>query len=347
MSRRPIWTIFILMTASIMTAGVYHTWQLSHLHERSGLSNFASHLGAKKSFAVENDCSGDRLYLEKEISRMAPIFREPRWRRTQDFPKECVLGSLNFAATVAPEAGHYWCSEHGLYEVKPPCASETFVNVIDNVIADITDCFEIAPRDFLVLAAERSALELNCVKAQGDHPTDLKAMAVLQKHEKVSCDRVQMLAQAQILPNLKGKVAEVCEGLKTPFLPLIQMASHLQKLQSEFDSHWAANEMRLNLDDNQRLQLRGWSYFLASEIGTDRAVDLAENFIRTLPETPGRGLSSEGEGHHGFSEKYLQFLKGQTDAKTYQSFERVLTWQNLMFANSLKAQCLPDSLAIQ
>ncbi len=344
MPRGPIWTIFILMSASIVTAALYHGYDLSRAGGKGLQTSFAWSSSSSSVYAqVENDCSNDKLYFEHEFARLAPIYRELRWRRNQDYPAECVtLGLLN-TSRIHPNANSFWCSEKGAVELKSPCVSSTLVNVVDNVIGDVTDCFDLPSREFLAVAAQRALLPLNCLATTSDEIIDSD---FLEKSEKISCQRVHSVAQFKF-GGPADKSASSCRGLQTPFASLVRLGFSLHRMQNDFDSQWKETDHQveqLGFDESQRQQLRAWSYFLSAENGVDSAIQMTDHFLKSLgDEQPGRSLSSiKSPGEINLRRDFIVYLKSKLPKEKFAALDRLANW--IEVTQPLKGQCVPDVL---
>lgn len=344
MPRGPIWTIFILMSASIVTAALYHTYTLSKAGERGPRPSLTWGLSASQTVAqMEADCSNDRLYFENELSRLAPIYRETRWRRNQDYPYECITLGLTNTARISPGTNHYWCLESGLGEVKKPCVSPTLVNVVDNLVGDVTDCFDLPSREFLAVAAQRALLPMNCMKGVSSEKLDSD---YLLQSEKISCQRVNSLAKLRIASAQKQ---DSCAGLAGPFVPLIQLGFELHQIQVDFEKQWRETDHQveqLGFDESQRQQLRAWSYFLSVEAGVDSAIAMTDRFLQSLgEETPGAGrsLSSiKSPGEINLRGAFLTYLRTKLHKDKFNALERIANW--IEISQPLKGQCVPDAI---
>lgn len=349
MLRHPIWTIFSLMVASIVVAASYQTWRLSRLDpERPGLFSSWSRLVARAKStmaATESDCSRDRLYIETLTRNLPPIFREARWRKSHDLPSQCVLTSLVDHSVVQPNLNYTWCSDEGLFGAKPPCVTELFVNVIDNAISDITDCFDLSAREFLAIASARSVLPLSSWDEIKLHPLSGPTLGPIEDLTKGSCQRAKALAELEI----PVKDSTTCGGLEKPFRSLVELGQHLQQLQKDFEIQWAQDMESmtdLSIPEEQRDWLQAWAFLLASEIGPPAAVGLVKDFLTSLK--PERGLSSEtdmaGQALPDGNFKVFLSERHPVAEKFYRDLE---DWSRNMRSRGLHAQCVPGPLTIQ
>lgn len=344
MPRGPIWTIFILMSASIVTAALYHTYDLSRRGGDKARPTFTWGMSSSSPVAkVEDDCSADRLYWESEFGRLAPIYREARWRRNQDYPYDCMTLGISNTQKIHPGANHYWCVENGMSEVKNPCVSSTIVNVMDNLIGDVTDCFELPSKEFLAVAAQRALLPMNC---NTNTSTEKINTEFLESSEKTSCQRVNYMAKMRIASAMKH---DSCKGIQSPFGPIVQLGFALHQIQSDFEVQWKETDHQveqLGFDEAQRQQLRAWSYFLAAETGVDTAIAMTDQFLHSLGETSpstGRSLSSiKAPAEINLRSSFATYLKGKLSKEKFAAMDRISNW--IEVAKPLGGQCVPEGI---
>lgn len=166
--------VLLFVAASIGVALAYHRWQGS----LAGQANFSSELPAFEraqpadfEFEKTEECGAERTYLEAEIEKFPPVFRDVRARAAADFPRACLTYMMKRQSLTKEGASFARCpaSEGAAGGGSPkPCVSENYVNVVYNLFGDVTSCFEIPQKEFLPKLFAESGFHLNAMSAGFD-----------------------------------------------------------------------------------------------------------------------------------------------------------------------------------
>lgn len=166
--------VLLFVAASIGVALAYHRWQGS----LAGQANFSSELAVFEpakpedfEFEKAEECGATRTYLESEIEKFPPVFRDARARAAADFPRACLTYMMKRQRLTGERAGFAQCpAREGAAQAGAahPCVSENYVNVVYNFFGDVTSCFEIPQKEFLPKLFAESGFHLNAMSAAFD-----------------------------------------------------------------------------------------------------------------------------------------------------------------------------------
>lgn len=118
-------------------------------------------------YAFEQCRSDSRLYLEDQIVQMPEeYYREHDDEWSQKIPLSCVqFAQRNFRGEYATCASE---SAKPLSGALKPCMTENYVRLVYNAYHDMTDCFNLDPKDYYFQILHESGFHINALGGGGD-----------------------------------------------------------------------------------------------------------------------------------------------------------------------------------
>lgn len=346
MSRQPIWTIFILLIASIFTAGLYHGLSLFKRDE-TGLSLGIAFSVAEDEgleFESRNECPTERAYLEQGLSVLPPILREQRWRRSQDYQVGCVHLALTSVKQIDSRTQYHSCVQGKVTRAKSPCATEALVHSIDNAVADIADCFELSSRELLSAVVASQAInfgvEKEAVLAQVEDADLIVSVSHLAYRD--SCQRLSLLSRHQIFKTGDPSLME-CQALQLPFRRMIAVGAKLKEAQSRFESEWSQLDLDAraddaNINDVEQSRAKAWLSLASLVAGEDYAIASARDFIT-------QALERKPASADPLTPRWKEVAKERLPKSAVDFVDRLENWVSLAETSSLRARgCWPEAL---
>lgn len=368
MKIRPVWAIFAFVTSSILVAGAYHSLTLAQKDSTGSpiawdlkYSQFQNLFGSSATVCEES-------HQMSQWKDFPPIFRSARYRHGGDFQLQCMKASAEEMPSIALN-----CSSPAS---APGCAQNEETLVTYNVLLDLTDCFEIAQREFLPLISSQTGPRLENFSIDEKATTGLMRekdwvtfqnawpgqLAQLKSSEKTSCRRLGSLFEKTLLPEMP----EVCSKGETPQQNLIVMlaaAARFSQITSEVRDAWdpaLIDPLMAELDTRieDRMILRYWTHLLAYFENSEKAISIAKSFVEARSEyseriKPGElSWSQMASGDRQpasvgpvVSDKTLTWphhLEKKLSTTAHSKMERVANWLNWVRQKDLSGACATE-----
>ncbi|MBX3017287.1 MAG: hypothetical protein KF767_05315 [Bdellovibrionaceae bacterium] len=297
MSVRPIWAIFAFVTSSILVAGGYHALTLSGTDRQPTPASWnLNFLTDEKLWGkgAPASCEPGNMKLWKDFP---PIFRAARYRHGGDVQQRC----LSAASTALPSISSGACAGE-----TDSCARDEELLVTYNVMLDVTDCFEIAQREFLPLIASQTGPRLSLMALDDARTTGLLReqdwnafqsqwpgeIARLKSSDKNSCRRLGALFNKTTPPEAP-QACGATETAQESLIVLLAAAQRFQAVTQEITDLWEpalidANLAELDTRIEDRMILRYFTHLLAYFEDAPRAIEVARNFVEKRNEDSAR-----------------------------------------------------------
>lgn len=368
MSVRPVWAIFAFVASSILVAGGYHALTLSHAERRPTPASWnLSFLTDEKLWGkgAPPVCEPGNMKLWKDFP---PIFRSARYRHGGDVQQQCLSAASRALPSLAEEGR---CAASA-----DACARDEELLVTYNVILDVTDCFEIAQREFLPLIASQTGPRLALMGV--DHaggPGLLREkdwaafhnhwpaeLARLKSSDKNSCRRLGGLF-GRTTPPEAPRVCGENGGAQESLIVLLASAARFRDVTNEISELWEpalidANLAELDARIEDRMILRYFTHLSAYFEDAPRAVALARDFVegrnrdsaRIRPGelswatliTADRRPASVGAETPAAPPSWAAHLRQNLTPVAQIKMERVASWLGWVRAHDLAGACATE-----
>lgn len=288
---RPIWAIFAFVASSILLAGGYHALTLSGADHNPFWSNSMSNEKFSLAFLTDEklwgksapSCDAGDLQLWKDLP---PIFRSARYRHGGDFQEQCLTASGR-ALPSTSDVGS--C-------VRPAnaCGVDEEIMITYNVMLDVTDCYEIAQREFLPLVASQTGPRLammgvddkqglvsttDWIEFQSAWPQELKR---LKTSDRGSCRRLGTLFART--PTAAARPCAGSENAQSALIVMLASAKRFREVTDQITVAWDpalidAHLAELDTRIEDRLALRYFTHLLAYFEDSTRAMAVTKAFV--------------------------------------------------------------------
>lgn len=368
MSVRPIWFIFAFVASSILVAGGYHALTLSKSERPATPTSWnMGFLTDEKLWgkSAPATCEPGNMKLWKDFP---PIFRAARYRHGGDVQQQC----LSAASQALPSLG-----EASACGAADTCARDEEILVTYNVMLDVTDCYEIAQREFLPLIASQTGPRLSLMGIDGEtKPGLLRAkdwsafhnawpgeLARLKSSEKNSCRRLGGLFNKTMVPE-SPQVCGQSEFAQDHLLVLLASAERFSHVTREVTDLWepalidySLAELDTRIED--RMILRYFTNLHAYFEDAPHAISVTKSFVESRNEksdrikpgelawadlvTAGRKPASVGERQsQALPREWASHLRKNLTPVAQTKMERVATWLGWVRRHELSNACATE-----
>lgn len=305
-----------------------------------------------------SQCGPGRLKFETALTKLAPIFREERAKKSADFPSTCITYIMHkfLQGTEKNESSAMSsCKSPNAQpdrEAFKPCITATYVNSIYNSFADMTSCMGVPQRDYLPKLYNESGFHINTLGAGFDAGVNqLVGPTIEEANKDFKAYRAQVLASKneacqRVAPYIKkfspvsDDVKHRCQLIAPPNNPLlnifymtIKYQQDLQTLDKRLKDRNIVNrltQLGLSPDKYSQQQLTQMLMILGFNSGISGAVINFDNYLKKV-ELGKRKLTLDD---FNFSKESLIYAK--IDSKTHNFTRRTVDdstkWKDRMKA---------------
>lgn len=373
---QPVWAIFSFVISSILVAGAYHSLTLSK--SEAVETRAAMKLAMPQWTQIWGQTAPPECYESANSSRIwkdvPPIFRQARYRHGGDIQLQCLKSSVE--ALPSFEAFPEHSIRCGVKASADTCDRSEELQVSYNVILDLTDCFELAQREFIPLLASQAGPRADYLALDQDQQPGLmrvrdwqqfqnqwpQILAELKAGEKSSCRRLNALFDKTLLP----EAPVVCQEKSTAqesLIVLLAAAHRFRQVTDQVRDAWdpamidpKMAELDTRIED--RMILRYWTHLLAYFGDSESALQITTSFAEqrrqdrariqpgelswTQITGKGRSPASLASKAQPASLQWSQHLSEKLDPVARVKIDRVARWLNWAREQDLSAACATE-----